>query len=604
VTRAGRNLLGRVIGLILVPAVVAGGLYGAVAVGPARTAPAAGASATQPAAPVAVKAAADLKALLLAGAAQGKLTEPLQKLFRDYTEARVREAYVPKAIGKDLWDWILANPDLREAVLVGLHPQKAKDLAVLERLAALRAKFGAKVDEFPHLAMAFAMVYGYAGGRSIRERGVHFVVKDRPVPSMKESFAYYLKNERKMKMSLKTTPWCILVYVADNDLPLAERRWALGRYGAKPPPTYGQVYYDVPYDMDAVGDEGGAIRKTTCTLANILQCGGVCAHRAYYASRVFKSLGVPSLYDRGEGARGGHAWVAWVGRSGKTADLVFSGRFDYDKYYTGNVFDPTVRKDALDRDVQLQVAGVVRSYPGYLNAVAACRVYTMLDDAKRAGATGLLEGAIRQNPYCGVSWLLMAQDCAKGIIPRKRGEAIYAKMMKAFTGYPDLTFRVLRTILEPRLKPSEKPKQREIAENLRLLDGAFALYVKCERPDLAVKLRYLQGRYLEGNDRREQAMKLYVMASEKFATEHFGFVPLYNRACAIMKEDRKTDLMLKYMKMVAEKVPEYQSSFNQEQTDLNPTYRHVVKKYAQALTAARRGPEAKAWLSRIKEKKG
>ncbi|HUU93911.1 MAG TPA: hypothetical protein VM238_22180 [Phycisphaerae bacterium] len=592
------------LGMTLMSVVAAGGLYGAVAVGPGRTAPAVGASATQPAAPVAVKAAADLKALLLAGTAKGKLTEPLQKLFRDYSEARVREAYVPKAIPSDLWDWILANPDVREAVLVGLYPENAKDLAVLERLAALRAKFGPKVDEFPHLALAFAMVYGYAGGRSIREPGVHFIAQDRPVPSMEASFEYYLRNERKMKMSLKTTPWCLLVYVADNDLPLAERSWALGRYGAKPPPTYGQVYYDVPYDVEAIGGEGGAIKDKTCTLANILEYGGVCAHRAYYASRIFKSLGVPSLYDRGEGARGGHAWVAWVGRSGKTADLVFSGRFDYDRYYTGTVFDPMLRGDLLDRDLQLQVAGMLRSYPGYTNAVAACRMYTMLDDAKRAGATGLLDGAIRQNPYCGVSWLIMAQDCAKGIIPRKRGEAMYAQMMKAFTAYPDLTFRVLRIILEPRLKPSEKPKEKEIAENLRLLDGAFALYAKCERPDLAVRLRYLQGRYLEGNDRREQAMKLYVMASEKFAGEHFGFVPLYDRACTIMKEDRKTDLLLKYMKAVAEKVPEYQSSFNRENKMLNPTYRHVVKKYAEVLTAAGRGPEAGAWLSRIEEKKG
>ncbi len=593
------------VGMILVSAVLGGSLDGAVALGPARTAPKAGAGATQPAVPVVVKAEADLKAELLAAAARGKLTDGLLKLFRDYTAAGVRERYVPKAISKELWDWILANEDLREAVLVGLHPENEKDMAVLGRLGALREKFGDRLKDYPHLAMAFAIVYGYAGPKSIRERRLHYVEKGRKVPSMAESFAYYLKNEKKMKMSLKTTPWPMLVFVADNDLPIPERNWAVARYGAKPPATYGNVYYDVEYDNSAVGKEKeGRLGDRPRTLANILACGGVCAHRSYYASRVFKSLGVPSVYDCGAGARGGHAWVGWVGRRGKTADLLFAGRFDHDKYYTGTVFDPTVRGYVLDRDVQLDVAAMLRSYPGYLNAIAACRTYAMLDDQKRAKATGLLDGAIRQNPYCSVSWRLMAGDCAKGIITRKRGEAMYAKMMKAFTAYPDLTFRVLAMILEPRLKPDKKPAEREITANLRLLDGAHGMYVRAQRPDLAVNLRYLQGQYLEANGRKERAVKLYVLASEKYAGEHFGFVHLYDRAVQLMQEGGKTDLMFKYMNMVAEKVPEFQSDFNRKHKLVNPTYKHVVKKYAEALTAAGRAGEAQTWSARLEKAKG
>jgi len=598
--------LGRTfVGMILVSAVLAGSLDGAVALAPSRAAPKSGADATQPAAPVVVKAAADLRAELLAAAAKGKLTGALLKLFRDYAAASVRERYVPKAISKDLWDWILANQDLREAVLVGLHPENDRDLAVLGRLAALREKFGDRLRDYPHLAMAFAIVYGYAGTKSIREGRLRYVEKDRKVPSMVESFEYYLKNEKTMKMSLKTTPWPVLIYVADNDLPLAERKWAVARYGARPPMTYGTLYYDVPYDNSAVGKEKkGKLGDKPRTLANILSCGGVCAHRGYYASRVFKSLGVPSLYDCGSGARGGHAWVAWVGRKGKTADLLFTGRFDYDKYYTGTVFDPVARKYVLDRDVQLDVAAMLRSYPGYLNAIAACRTYAMLDDQKRAKATGLLDGAIRQNPYCSVSWRIMAADCAKGVIPAKRGETMYAKMMKALAAYPDLTFRVLAMILEPRFSPDKKPTEREITANLRILDGAHGLYVRAQRPDLAVNLRYLQGRYLEANGRREQAVKLYVMASEKYATEHFGFVRLYDQAIRLLKEDGKTALMLKYMNMVAEKVPRFQSTFNERFNLTNPTYKHVVSKYAEALTAAGRAAEAEKWSARLEKAKG
>lgn len=587
--------------MVLTVGVAAGGLRAAVAVGPGRLAP--GPKTAAPAdGPVENRSAADLKAEVLAGAAQGKLTDALLKLFRDYTAARVREQYVPKDIPEDLWKWILASKELRDAVLVGLHPENEKDLRALERLAALRAKFGPKVDEFPHLAMAFAIVYGYAGDKGLREPGLYFAEKNRPPPSMEDSFDYYLKNEKQMKMSLKTTPWPILIYVADNDLPIIERKWAVGRYGAKPPATYGKVYYDVPYDDSAIGNQKGRLGDNACTLANILQYGGVCMHQAYYASRVFKSMGVPSMYDCGEGARGGHAWVAWVGRAGKTADLLFAARFDYDRYYTGTLFDPLARRDVLDRDVQLDVAAMLQSYPGYLNAVAACRMYTLLDDGPRAKATGLLDGAIRQNAYAGTSWRLMAMDVAKGVIPRKVGETMYAKMITAFAEYPDLTYQVLRMILEPRLKPSEKPKEKEVTDNLRLLDGAFGLYVRSERPDLAVRLRYLQGQYLEACDRREQAMKLYVMASEKFATEHFGFVPLYDRACVIMKEDGKKDLMFKYMQMVAEKVPEFQGDFNRRNNLVNPTYKHVVLKYAAALREAGRTAEAETWAARVPAK--
>ncbi|HUU11600.1 MAG TPA: hypothetical protein VM431_13820 [Phycisphaerae bacterium] len=597
-----RNLARGVAVMVLTVGLAAGGLRAAVAVGPAR--PASGPKTAAPAdGPVANRSAAELKADLVAGAAQGKLTDALLKLFRDYTAARVREQYVPKNIPEDLWQWILASKELRDAILVGLHPENERDLRTLGRLSALRAKFGPKVDEFPHLALAFAIVYGYAGDEGVREPGLYFVEKNRPPPSMEDSFDYYLKNEKKMKMSLKTTPWPLLIYVADNDLPIIERRWALGRYGAKPPGAYGQVYYDVSYDEATINDEeGGRLASKARSLSNILQYGGVCRHQAYFASRVFKSMGVPSMYDRGEGARGGHAWVAWVGRAAKTADLLFAARFDYDRYFTGTLFNPLARRDVLDRDVQLDVAAMLRSYPGYLNAVAACRMYTMLDDGPRAKATGLLDGAIRQNAYASTSWRLMAMDVAKGVIPRKVGETMYAKMITTFAQYPDLTYQVLRMILEPRLKPSEKPKDKEITDNLRLLDGAFGLYVRAERPDLAVRLRYLQGQYLEACDRREQAMKLYVMASEKFATEHFGFVPLYDRACVIMKEDGKTDLMLKYMKMVAEKVPEFQADFTRRNNLVNPTYKHVILKYAAALREAGKKAEAETWADRLQTK--
>jgi acetyl esterase/lipase len=58
-------------------------------------------------------------------------------------------------------------------------------------------------------------------------------------------------------------------------------------------------------------------------------------------------------------------------------------------------------------------------------------------------------------------------------------------------------------------------------------------------------------------------------------------------------------MRLKYLQMVAEKVPEYQSDFNRQTGDRNPVFVHVVKAYAEALRAAGNPAEAARWEGRI-----
>lgn len=551
-------------------------------------------------APATLRKPEDVKKDLMAAAAKGKVTGPVLALFREYATARAREKLVPDAVPEAFWNWLGGSKELREAVVLGLYAYD-HDAGVVKTLQALRSKFGDRVRTYPHLAMAFAFVYGRAGGKSIREPPVGFVNEGRGVPSMEESFEYYLKNEKQMRMSLKTTPWPMLIFVADNDAPIEEREWALQHYADLQPGAFGKVYYHVPYDYDSVGGKG-KIGDRPRTLDNILQYGGVCAHRAYYASRVFKSMGVPSLYDCGEGDRGGHAWVAWVGRDRKTVDLLFSGRFDMDRYYTGLVFDPVRRKQVLDREVQLGVAAMVRSYPGCLDAAAACFTYLMFEGAERAKVTGLLEGAVQKNPYLDAPWRLMAAGSREGLIPTKQAEKTFGNMLKLLAGYPDLTFEVLERILSPRLKVEAKPPDTEIARNLHILENAFQLYETGERPDLAVKLRMFQGRYLEAVGRREDALKLYVMASEKYVRDHFGFVALFDRAVQIMEEDKRKEMRRKYVQIVAENVPEYQSDFNRRFDLKNPVFVHVAKAYVGVLRGEKDDLEAERWEERLKKR--
>jgi len=587
----------RILGVVLVGSLLAGGAVSAV--GPAGGASDADLSADA------------LKTELLETAATGRVTDALLDMFREYTAARVREQYVPDLVAEPLWTWILGHKDLRDAVLLGLYPENDQDVRILKRLEALRQAFPDEVDTYPHLAMAFALVYGTAGKKPIREPRLGYVAKGREIPSMAESFQDYVEHAGQMKMPLNQTPWPLLVFVADNDLPLSERQWVRNRYGRTPLSKAGEIYYDLEYDFDKRRGKA-KIGDRPKTMANLLAYGGVCAERAYYSSRVMKTFGVPALYDVGAGERGGHAWLAHVGREaagrfspgGKRVDLVFTGRFDYDRYYTGSVFAPTGGDYVLDRDVQLRVAAVTHSYQGYLDAVASCRIYSMFADDRRGEMIGLLEGAVKRNPYCDVPWRLVAVDVAAGHIPRQRGEQMYLSMLRQFGEYPDLTVWVLDKILEPRMAEADQADRREVANNLRILGKAFEVYAKANRPDLAVRLRCLQGEYLEAAGRKDQALKAYVTESERYLTEHFGFLDLFNRACRLMKESGQERMMLKYMGQVVGRVPPYKAAENREFREVNPTYSYVVKAYAGALGAAGRTAEAEEQLKILAEQEG
>jgi hypothetical protein len=561
-------------------------------------------------APTKAATADELKSVLMKEAAAGKLTDPLIAHFKDYAAAAAREKLVPGEVSEEFWTWFVAHRELRDPLLIYTFPDfKPGPYRALE---LLRAKYGDQVAAFSQLALAMSLVYGMEPMRlssgeatgPICNREIGRGETDRPAPSLQDSFGWYVKNERLMKMQLKTTPLPLMLYVADNDLPLEEREWALKKFATLQPNNYGSIYYDVPYDYSAVNSDKGKLEGKSKTLANIVANGGVCMHRAYYASRILKSFGVPSFGDSGMGNRGGHEWVAWVGVDRQGAALLSSGRFDYDLYYTGTTFSFLRRKDVLDHDIELDAIAVSRSYPAFLDALAACYIFQMGDKFKAADQLGLLEEAIRRNPYCDETWRLVALYCAKGYIPQAQGERMYESMLKSFAAYPDLTFDVLKQILAPRLLATgATPPKAEIAANLQLLERAFKVYELARRPDLAVRLRALQGQYLEAVGSRQEALVVYATNSEKYAAQHFGFLELFLRAVKMMNEDRQQETLQKYLARMATIVPEFQGDFGKKYDIQNPSFITVVTTYADCLREAGKMAEAEKMEAKIKKSK-
>ena len=537
--------------------------------------------------------AEQLKERLLTVAAGGKLTDDLVTLFGTYALSRAKEKFATE-VPADFWTWVEANGTIREGLLVALHPDYSPH--VVKRLQELREKFGEKVDGHPHLALAFAVVFGRAGDDEPWGPYRTYLRRDRKAPTMEESFRYYLKYEKSMKLSLTGTPWPLLAWVADNETPLRERLWVLENFARQ---TGKGVYYKVPYDWDKLKGNPD-IGDRPRTLANLRQYGGVCVDRAYFASRVYKSLGIPSMAVSGEGRRGGHAWVAWIGRREKSYDFSDAGRFDNDKYYTGDTWDPLARKDVLDRDVELLAAAVGGSYTEYLKTRIGCHVYEMLEPDARKGNIALLKDSIEHNPFVARAWRLLADGCVEGIITPKEGEKVFDSIFKALETYPDLTYEVLAKILSPRLAAEGEPDKEEVDRNLLVLSRAFRLYEKDERPDLAVKLCVLQGEYLEAVKRQKAALRLYVTASETYATQHFGFRELFDRALLMLSDDKALRQRLAFCEMMVKKVPRQRGSFDKKLNQLNPSYVYVVRAYARALYAAGRDRQAQQWEEKIR----
>jgi uncharacterized membrane-anchored protein YhcB (DUF1043 family) len=69
-----------------------------------------------------------------------------------------------------------------------------------------------------------------------------------------------------------------------------------------------------------------------------------------------------------------------------------------------------------------------------------------------------------------------------------------------------------------------------------------------------------------------------------------------------MQEDKKQDLLLKYMEAVAQKVPQYQSASNAKFNETNPVFTHVIKAYVEVLRAAGKNADALKWEVRLPKK--
>lgn len=523
-------------------------------------------------------------------AAKGKFSPELADSFIRLADARAREALVPATVSEEFWKWLAANKTAHRALLIDGWPDYGADKAtVFRNLETLYKEFPKQIDHLTDLALAFALVHARAGSKPV-SAGWTRKARPGPTPGLVESFGWYVENEARMLYPIARLPWPLLVYVADNDVTLAERRWVLSQYGKITPARFNSLRGDFPFGMSHVPEV-----EKDYSLENIRRTGGVCLDQGYYVSRILKTLGVPAMYVRNR-VGSIHAWPTWID--------VQRGQFGMPEgdggIYGGNLWCPTTRGNLHDCEVELLAAAMNHSAEGYADVAAACCVFSMLAASEEAGkadkaADMLLDALKLRNPYLAEGWRRLASAVAEGRLPPQRGQALCDTMAKPFASYPDLTCEVLASVMTLPTAEGQAASAAEVKRSLATLEKASALYERSKRPDLAAKLRLQQARCLLAGGEADKALTLCANTSKACAADRDVVIPLFDGVVALLADAEHDARRAKYMKLMLATVPQQTSN-----KEINPVFAHMAEAYAAELEKSGNAAEAQQWRARAK----
>jgi len=451
----------------------------------------------------------------------------LRKAFTRRFELLHQDA-IRQAYGSDydvMTAWLDANPDIKEEFYTAIDEKHNSIEAALRLFKDIYKQYPDKLKPYAELAIATAVTWdeprkGVYDYRQHQVR-VHSSLPGEGLGGL-DNFKYIVDNERIMEGRGQHLPWEFLVHVVNHKTPLAERKWAVKQYLANRR-MIGRCYHQVPYDHGMLRDEASAkLAGHEYTLPNIRSYGGVCAMQADFAARVGKSLGVPAEYVWGEGnSLGLHAWVMWVElkqvAKGKIlGSLESHGRYDIDKFYTGNLRDPQTGEVILDRDMELRLSTVVYDKQAKRHADLIMRAFPALRDhldMKGNAQLAYLQGCMDVCPYNQECWLTVAALSRDHVVKPSQASRMVSyvdKLIRTFRLFPDFTWKVLEDLLTI---------DQDATHRARLYERLVALYERAQRPDLACQARLKLADYQSDGKEYKKAAKGLAFTIEKFPSE-------------------------------------------------------------------------------------
>lgn len=444
------------------------------------------------------------------------------------------EQHHAAALNADFATWLKAHGEIRRDFWLALSPQfdeAAQAIAVLDELRKHDEK---RVEQFAHLAIAMAVVYDTPDALLTSRLNYLWAVTDSqfsPQRPLIATFDYFSdkKNQARFTFKPDQLPWPILVHLVDFDIADNEIDWAWKNCDSARK-DIASLYQTVPYDNDKLARKTPKLGSNDYVLENLRKLGGVCVDQAHYTTRVAKAFGVPAMKVAGEGRYGAsslHAWAGFLINAGGRAQLDFTGRYQGDYYYTGDIFDPQTRTMILDREVAMLYDGISLSYFKYRDSSALSRAAVQVVGSDPTTAMALARQAIDRDTFNPNAWRLLAYGVSTGAIDQKEGNLLVARLFKDLANHPDLTMECLQRFMSA-------IDQKDTAARQKIFRNAYALYAK--RPDLQIRLRLLQCSELVAANQQPEALNIALQTCTDNAKEGSLILPLVDYVVTASKE--------------------------------------------------------------------
>lgn len=211
--------------------------------------------------------------------------------------------------------WLLTTPEAMQSLLLAIKPDD-DDAEALRVWAGLASEDPEARTKYRELAVACALVFDkpftpqWNGERLQIPAGLRY--------------DYYKQHNEKGDLATRIHRMAAadLVWVVCAPVPISEMEWTLKKLRLRQK-NWGSAYEMVKYDMEKAVT--GKMKKPyeSYTFAEILDKGGICGDRAYFAANTARSAGIPAVVIGGDGQRGPHAWIGYQSDEGEWS---FNGR--------------------------------------------------------------------------------------------------------------------------------------------------------------------------------------------------------------------------------------------------------------------------------------
>ena len=290
------------------------------------------------------------------------------------------------------WQWLFTTPDAMEALLLSLKPEDDAAQA-LHTWAVLASEDPEARTKYRELALACALVFDKPFTPEWNGERLQ-------IPASQRYDFYKQHNEKgDLATHIHRLPASDLVWVVCAPVPVSELDWALKKMHLKQK-NWGTAYDMVKYDMEKAVTGKMKHPYESYTFAEILDKGGICGDRSYFAANTARAAGIPAVILGGDGKRGAHAWIGYESDEGEWS---FTGRMD--GYSAGHGSDAQTGKGVSEQEFVRRGDKRESSVTALLKAhrfIWLAALHGTLNDT--AAADTALAFALAASPHLPAAW--------------------------------------------------------------------------------------------------------------------------------------------------------------------------------------------------------